>query len=63
MFLFRAFDMYVVKLLGGHPKDIILYSASNNKLWAIHAASMVAFGAHANCAVSVSAFILLYYRC
>jgi hypothetical protein len=21
MFLFRAFDLYVVKVLGGHPKD------------------------------------------
>jgi hypothetical protein len=21
MFMFRAFDMYVIKLLGGHPKE------------------------------------------
>jgi hypothetical protein len=45
MFLFRAFDMYVVKVLGGHPKsntnnlNIILHSMSN-KLWATHVASM-----------------------
>jgi hypothetical protein len=74
MFLFRAFDMYVVKVLGGHRKG---------KCWALkhHATfyvkqqppgnicgffvclNMVAFGAQPNCTVSVSAFILLYYQC
>jgi hypothetical protein len=48
MFLFMAFDLYVVKVIGGYPKDkhrqlkIILYSALNNKLRATHATSMFA---------------------
>jgi hypothetical protein len=48
MFLFRAFDMYVVKVLGGHHKvaikslNIILCSASNNNLRVTHATSMSA---------------------
>jgi hypothetical protein len=48
MFLFRVFDMYMVKVLGGHPKknaddlNIILHSAFHNKLWVTYAASMSA---------------------
>jgi hypothetical protein len=48
MFLFRTFDMYVVKVLEDTQKtnadslNIILHSASNNKLQATHAASMSA---------------------
>jgi hypothetical protein len=46
MFLFSAFDTYVVKVLGGHHKandenlNIILHFASNNNLHAIHVASL-----------------------
>jgi hypothetical protein len=71
MFLFRAFDMYVVKVLGGHPKDkchhlkhhttfYVQQQDSSNTCGFHVCLNMVAFGAQPNCGVSVSAFILLY---
>jgi hypothetical protein len=71
MFLFRAFDMYVIKVLGGHPKDkrrqlkhhttlCVQQQALCNTCGLHVCLNMVAFGAQLNCGVSVSAFILLY---
>jgi hypothetical protein len=67
------FDMYVVKVLGGHPKGkrqtlkhhtIFCVkqhppsSICNFFVWL----NMVVFGVQLNCIVSISAFILLYCR-
>jgi hypothetical protein len=71
MFLFRAFDMYVVKVLGGHPKDKCRYhkyhttfcvqqQAPDNTCGFHVFLNMVAFGVQPNCSISVSAVILLY---
>jgi hypothetical protein len=73
MFLFRAFDTYMVKVLRGHPKGrrkLKYYTTfcvqeqppGNRCSFYVHL-NMVAFGAQPNYGVSVSAFILLYYRC
>jgi hypothetical protein len=73
-FLFRAFDMYVVKVLGLHPKDkyrqlkhytkfcIQQQTPSNTCVFHV-CLNIVAFGAQPNCGISVSAFILLYCWC
>jgi hypothetical protein len=72
MFLFRTFDTYVVKVLGGHPKEkhrrlkyhttfCIPQQAPGNTCGFHVYLSMVLFGAQPNYNVSVSAFILLYY--
>jgi hypothetical protein len=72
IFLFRAFDIYVVKVLGGHPKDkrpqlkyhtafCVQQQALGNTCDFHVCLNMVAFGAQLNCGVSVCAFILLYY--
>jgi hypothetical protein len=72
MFLFRAFDMYVVKVLGGHPKDkrqqlkhhttIYVQQQALGNTYSFHIClNMVAFGVQPDCGVSLSAFILLYY--
>jgi hypothetical protein len=69
MFLFSAFDMYIVKVLGGHPKDkprqlkhhttfYVQQHALSNTCGFHVCLNMVAFGAQLNC--GVSAFILLY---
>jgi hypothetical protein len=74
MFLFRALDTYVVKVLGGHPKEkrrrlkhhttfCIPQQALGNTCSFLVYLSLVVFGAQPNCNVCVSAFILLYYRC
>jgi hypothetical protein len=74
MFLFRALDTYVVKVLGGHPKEkrrrlkhhttfCIPQQALGNTCSFHVYLSLVVFGAQPNCNVCVSAFILLYYRC
>jgi hypothetical protein len=74
MFLFMAFDLYVVKVLGRHPKDkcsqlkhqttFCIEQQAPGKTCGFHVCiNMVAFGAQPNCTVSVSAFILLYCRC
>jgi hypothetical protein len=74
MFLFMAFYMYLVKVLGGHTKDkrrrlkhhtrfCIQQQAPGNTCGFHVCLNMVAFGAQANYDVSVSAFILLYYQC
>jgi hypothetical protein len=66
--------MYVVKVLGGHPKDkrrwlkhytsfCIQQQALGNTCSFHVCLNMVAFGAQPNCGVSVSGLILLYYRC
>jgi hypothetical protein len=71
MFLFRASDMYVVKVLGGHTKNkhrqlkhhtifCVQQQAPGNTCGFHVCLNMVAFGAQPNCRVSVSAFILLY---
>ncbi len=71
MFLFRAFDLYVVKMLGGHPKDKHWHLKHHTKFciqqqalgntWVFYFCfNMVVFGMQPNCGVSVSAFILLY---
>jgi hypothetical protein len=64
--------MYVVEVLGGHPKDkhrqlkhhitfYIQQQALGNACDFHVCLNMVAFGAQLNCVVSVSACILLYY--
>jgi hypothetical protein len=69
MFLFRAFDMYMVKMLGGHPKDkhqqlkhntsfCIRQQAPANTCDFHVCLNMVPFGAQPNCGVST--FIFLY---
>jgi hypothetical protein len=69
-----AFDIYVVKVLGGHPKDkhqqlkyhtiFCVQQTAPGYTCGFHVClNMVAFGAQLNYGVSVSAFILLYYRC
>jgi hypothetical protein len=69
MFLFRGFDLYVVKVLGVHLKDKRWYLKHHTIFYVQQQApgntcdfhvciNMVAFGAQPNCAVSVSAFIL-----
>jgi hypothetical protein len=74
MFLFRAFDLYVVKVLGGHLNDnrrqikhhttfYVQQQATSNTCGFHVCINMVAFGAQPYCVVSVSAFILLYCRC
>jgi hypothetical protein len=74
MFLFRVFDMYVVKVLGGHPKDkcrhlkhhtsfYVQQQAMGNTCTVHVCLNIVAFGAQLNYGVSVSAFILLCFRC
>jgi hypothetical protein len=73
MFLFRAFNMYVVKVIEGHPKDkrrqlkhytifYIQQQAPNNTYDFYVCLNMVVFRAQPNYGVSVSIFILLYYR-
>jgi hypothetical protein len=63
--------MYVIKVLGGHPKDkrrqlkhhttlCVQQQALCNTCGLHVCLNMVAFGAQLNCGVSVSAFILLY---
>jgi hypothetical protein len=74
MFLFSAFDLYVVKVLVGHPKEkhrqlkhhttfCVQQQTLGNKCGFDVCINMVAFGEQPNCALSVSAFILLYCRC
>jgi hypothetical protein len=71
MFLFSAFDLYVIKVLGGHLKDkcqqlkhhtifCVQQQAPGNTCDFHVYINMVAFGAQSNCTVIVSAFILLY---
>jgi hypothetical protein len=66
-----AFDMYVVTVLRGHPKDgrrklkhhtsfCIQQQPPGNTCGFYIYMNMVTFGAQLNCIVSVSAFILLY---
>jgi hypothetical protein len=66
--------MYAVKVLGGHPKDkrrqlkhhttfCVQQQALDNTCGFNVCLNMVAFEAQPSCGVSVSAFILLYYRC
>jgi hypothetical protein len=65
-----TFDMYVVKVLGGHPKDkrrqlkyyttfYIQQQAPSNTCGFHICLNMIAFGAQLNCGISISAFILL----
>jgi hypothetical protein len=74
MFLFRDFDMYVVKVLGGHSKDkrrqvkhhtiFCIQQQDLGNTCGLHVyLNMVAFRVQLNCCVSVNAFILLYCRC
>jgi hypothetical protein len=69
--MFRAFDMYVVKVLRGHPKDgrlklihhtifCVQQQPPGNTCGFYVCLNMVVFGAQPNCGVSVSVFILLY---
>jgi hypothetical protein len=73
MFLCRAFDTYVVKVLGGHTNGKheklehhttfkVKQQPLGNACGFFVCISMVAFGSWPNCvvSVSVSAFILLY---
>jgi hypothetical protein len=73
MFLFRAFDTYVVKVLGGHPqggcrklkhhtKFYVKQQPPGNTCGFYVCLNMVVFRAQPNYGVSVnvSAFILLY---
>jgi hypothetical protein len=73
MFLFRAFDTYIVTVLGGHPKGKcqklkhlttfkVAQQPPDNTCVFFVCIIKVVFGSHLNCAVSVSAFVLLYYR-
>jgi hypothetical protein len=66
--------MYIIKVLGGHPKNkyrqlkyhtifYIQLQAPGNTCDFHVCLNMIAFGAQLNCGVSVSAFILLYYQC
>jgi hypothetical protein len=72
MCLFRPFDMYVVKVLGGHPQDghrkvkyhttfCVQQQPLDNTCDFYVCINMVTFGAQLK--YSVSVFILLYYRC
>jgi hypothetical protein len=74
MFLFRAFNMYMVKVLRGHPKYkrrqlkhhstlCVQQQASANTCDFHICLNVVTFGAQPNCRVSVSSFILLYCQC
>jgi hypothetical protein len=74
MFLFSAFGMCMVKVLGGHPKNkrrqlkhhttlCVQQQALGNTCGFHVYLNMVAFGAQLNYSVSVCAFILLYYQC
>jgi hypothetical protein len=74
MFLFRAFDTYVVKLLEGHPKDgrrklkyhttfCVQQQPPDNTYGFYVCLNTIAFEVQPNCSVSVSAFILFYYWC
>jgi hypothetical protein len=71
MFLFSAFDTYVVKVLGGHPQHgcrklkhdtifCVQQQPLGNPCDFYVCLNMGVFGAQLNCGVSVSAFILLY---
>jgi hypothetical protein len=71
MFLFSAFDMYVVKVLEKHSKgkhqqlkyDTTFYvqqQTLGNTCGFYVCLNMIAF-AQPNCGVNVTAFILLYY--
>jgi hypothetical protein len=70
MLLFRSFDKYMVKVLGGHPQGkhqkfkhhtilCVKQHPPSNTYDFFVCISMVAFGAQVNCVVSVSVFILL----
>jgi hypothetical protein len=74
MFLFRAFDMYMVKVQGGHPQGKcrklkhhttfkVKQQPPDDTCVFFVCISMLVFGSQPNYVVSVSAFILLYYRC
>jgi hypothetical protein len=74
MFLFMAFDLYVVKVLEGHSKDkcrqlkhhttfCVQQQALCNTCSFHVCINMVGFGEQPNCGVSVSSFILLCCRC
>jgi hypothetical protein len=74
MFLFSAFDMYVVKVLRGllkgkgqklkyHTTFCVQQQSLGNTCNFYVCLNMVAFWAQPNYGVSVSAFILLYCRC
>jgi hypothetical protein len=71
MFLFRDFDTYIVKVLGGHLhgkcqklKHHTIFKVKqqppDNTCDFFVCISMLAFASQPNCAISVSAFILLY---
>jgi hypothetical protein len=71
MFLFRAFDTYVVEVLEGHPKGkcrklkhhttfYVQQQPPDNICGFYICLNMVAFGVQPNCGINVSAFILLY---
>jgi Ulp1 family protease len=71
MFLFRAVDMYMVKVIGEHLKDkhrqlkhdtrfCVQQQAPGDTCGFYVCLNMVVFGAQPNCGVSVNAFILLY---
>jgi hypothetical protein len=73
MFLFRDFEMYVVKMLGGHPKGkhrqlkhhttfCVQQQPLGHTCDFYVCLNMVAFGVQPNCSVSVSEIILLYCR-
>jgi hypothetical protein len=64
--------MYVVKVLGGQPKDkhrqlkhhttFYVQQQAPDNTYNFHVClNIVIFGAQPNCGVSVSAFILFYY--
>jgi hypothetical protein len=71
MFLFRAFDTYIIKMLGGHPKDkreklkhhtifCVQQQPPDNTCSFYICLNMIAFGVQPNWGVSVNIFILLY---
>jgi hypothetical protein len=73
MFLFKAFDTYVVKLLGGHQQGKCLklkhhttfyvkQQSPDNTCGFFICLNMVLFGAQSNYGVFISAFILLHCR-
>jgi hypothetical protein len=66
--------MYMVKMLGGHPKDkrrqlkyhtiFCVQEQALGNTYGFHVClNTIAFETQPNCGVSVSAFILLYYQC
>jgi hypothetical protein len=68
MFLFRAFDTYVINVLGGHPQSEhrklkhhttfkVKQQLSANTSGFFVCINMLVFGSQPNCAISVSAFI------